>query len=129
MANIPEQYHDLLQSKALAHVATVMPDGSPQVTPVWFDYDGQSIRINTVKGRLKDSNLRRDPRVAVSITDIDEPERAVCIRGTVTDIREDATLEHMNGLARRYRGGDWTPVPGQVRYVFTIRPDKVTAAV
>jgi PPOX class probable F420-dependent enzyme len=129
MATIPETYNNLLNSKALAHVATLMPDGSPHATPVWFDYDGQSIRINTVKGRVKDRNLRRDPRVAVSITDIDDPGRAVCIRGTVTDIREDASLEHMNGLARRYRGSDWKRVPDQVRYVFTIRPDNVSSAI
>ncbi len=125
MAVIPETYRTLLDKKALAHVATLMPDGSPQVTPVWFDYDGECIRINTAVGRQKDRNLRRDRRVAVSITDPEEPEHALCVRGTVVDIREDSDLKHMNGLARKYRGSDWRPVAGQVRVIYRIRPDKV----
>src|SRR6266496_3904948 len=123
MARIPEKFKALLSSKSLAHLATLMPDGSPHVTPVWFDYDGAHIRINTAVGRLKDRNVRRDPRVAVSITDIAEPETALCVRGTVIEIKEDPDLTHMNALTRKYRGDDWQPVPGQVRVVYKIRAD------
>jgi PPOX class probable F420-dependent enzyme len=125
MARIPEKFNALLASKSLAHFATLMADGSPQVTPVWFDYDGEYIRINTAVGRLKDRNVRRDPRVAVSITDIDEPETALCVRGTVIAITEDPDLTHMNALTRKYRGDDWQPVRGQMRVVYKIRADKI----
>ena len=104
-----------------------MADGSPQVTPVWFDYDGEHIRINTAVGRLKDKNVRRDPRVAVSITDLAEPEHKLCVRGTVIAMTEDTDLTHMNALTRKYRGNDWVRVPGQVRVVYQIRADKVLA--
>ena len=127
MAAIPEKFAPLLASKALAHFATIMADGSPQVTPVWFDYDGEYIRINTAVGRLKDKNVRRDPRVAVSITDLNEPETKLCVRGTVVEMAEDADLNHMNRLAQKYRGDDWKRVPGQTRVVYKIRADKVLA--
>jgi PPOX class probable F420-dependent enzyme len=125
MARIPQKFNALLSSKSLAHIATIMTDGSPQVTPVWFDYDGEYIRINTAVGRLKDRNVRRDPRVAVSITDIDEPETALCVRGTVIEITEDPDLIHMNALTRKYRGDEWQRVPGQVRVVYKIRADTI----
>jgi PPOX class probable F420-dependent enzyme len=125
MTAIPEKYHSLLTSKALAQLATLMPDGSPQLSPVWFDYDGEHIRINTAVGRLKDRNMRRDPRVAISIVDPNEPERALNIRGRVVEISEDANLKHMHGLTRRYRGDDWTAVPGQIRVIYKIRPEHV----
>jgi PPOX class probable F420-dependent enzyme len=127
MTAIPEQYHNMLSSKALAHLATIMPNGSPHVSPVWFDYDGEHIRINTASGRQKDRNMRRNPRVALSIVDPNEPERALNIRGLVVEISDDPELKHMNGLTRRYRGDDWTPVPGQVRVVYKIRPDHISS--
>ena len=125
MAGIPHKFDALLSTTALAHIATIMPDGSPHVTPVWFDFDGEHIRINTAVGRLKDKNVRRDPRVAISITDPAEPESALCVRGTVAEIVEDTDLTHMNRLTRKYRGNDWTRVPGQVRVIYKIRADKI----
>jgi PPOX class probable F420-dependent enzyme len=127
MGAIPQQYQSLLESTALAQLATIMPDGSPHVSPVWFDYDGEHIRINTATGRQKDRNMRRNPKVALSIVDPSEPERALNIRGLVIEISEDPDLQHMNGLTRRYRGNDWTPVPGQVRVVYKIRPDHISS--
>ena len=125
MTVIPEEYQSLLTSKALAHIATLMPDGSPHVSPVWFDYDGEHICVNTAVGRQKERNMRRNPKVGISITDPDEPERALCIRGVVVEITEKGCMEHMDGLTRRYRGSDWTPVPGQVRVICKIRPEHV----
>ena len=88
MAAIPEKFLDLLQKKAFAQLATLMPDGSPHVAPVWCDYDGHNIIINTAKGRVKDRNMRRDPRVGIDILDPDNPYRHLSIRGRVVDMTE-----------------------------------------
>ena len=82
-ANIPEQYKDLFKKVAFAHLATLMPDGSPQVTPVWFDLDGSHIRVNSAKGRVKDKNMRRNKKVALSIVDPDNPYRHLDVQGEV----------------------------------------------
>mgnify|MGYP001577375420 FL=1 len=78
---IPETYRDLFQKRAFAHLATLMPDGTPQVTPVWCDYDGTYIRINSARGRVKDRNMRRNPQVALGIMDPDNPYRYLAVRG------------------------------------------------
>ena len=83
---LPEQYKDLINGKAVAQLATIMPDGSPQVTPVWFDYDGEYIRVNSAAGRVKDRNMRRDARVAVSISDPSDPYRHFEVRGRVAPV-------------------------------------------
>ena len=88
MAGIPDGYKDILQKKAFANLATVSTDGSPQVTPVWVDYDGTHIRFNTAKGRVKDQNLRRNPAVALSILDPDNPYRYLQVRGRVAEITD-----------------------------------------
>src|ERR1700724_4369234 len=84
MAGIPPKFLDLVQKKAFAQLATLMPDGSPQVTPVWFDYDGKNILINSAKGRVKDRNMRSDPRVSLDIIDPENPYRHLSVRGKVT---------------------------------------------
>src|SRR3989304_2696523 len=88
MTGIPDTYKDLFQKKAFAHLATVGADGSPQVTPVWVDFDGTHIRFNTAKGRVKDKNLRRNPKAALSIQDPDNPYRYMQVRGRVAEIPE-----------------------------------------
>src|SRR5512133_3893270 len=99
MAVIPENFLDLLQQKkAFANLATIMPDGSPQVTPVWFDYTGGMIRVNTAKGRVKARNLREGAPVAMSILDPDEPYRYIQIRGTVKRVREQGAADHIDSL-------------------------------
>src|ERR1041384_8068095 len=93
---IPDQYKDLFSKKAFANLATVMPDGSPQVTPVWFDFDGGNILVNSAKGRIKDKNMRRNKRVALSIVDPDNAYRHIDVQGAVVDITEqgaDASIE------------------------------------
>jgi PPOX class probable F420-dependent enzyme len=128
-ATIPEKYRDLFSKQAFAHLGTVMPDGSPQVTPVWVDYDGNHIRVNTAKGRVKDRNMRRNKKVALSITDPENPYRHVTVRGEVEDITEQGADAHIDSLAKKYLGKDKYPFrqPGEVRVIYKIRPEKVAA--
>ena len=125
MAVIPEKYLDLLeQKKAFAHLATIMPDGSPQVTPVWFDYTGGMIRVNTAKGRVKARNLREGAPVALSIMDPDNPYRYIQIRGRVKRVVEQGADQHIDSLAKKYLGKDKYPFgqPGEVRVMYEIEP-------
>ncbi len=121
---IPAKFRDLLNKKAFAHLGTVMPDGAPQVTPVWFDFDGRFIRVNSAKGRMKDKNMRRDPRVALSIIDPDNSYRYLEIRGKVVDITEAGAVAHIDALAKVYMGLDTYPFhqPGVVRVIYRIEP-------
>jgi PPOX class probable F420-dependent enzyme len=125
MATIPEKFHDILNKKAFAQLATIMPDGAPQVSPVWFEYDGQNIIINSAKGRVKDRNMRRDPRVGLDITDPDNPYRHISIRGRVIDITEAGADEHIDKLAKKYINQDRYPhrAPGEVRVKYKIVPE------
>ena len=125
---IPEAFRDILDKRGFAHLATPMKDGSPQVTPVWFDYDGNHIRINSAKGRLKDKNMRRDKRVALSIQDPDNPYRYIAVRGAIDEITEDGADAHIDALAKKYLGKDRYPFrgPGEVRVIYKIRPEKIS---
>jgi len=116
----------LLREKVLAHVATIMPDGSPQVTPVWVDTDGEAVLFNTAKGRLKHRNLSRDPRVAISITDRNDDYRTVVIRGRAELIDEGAD-ELIDRLAKKYRGLDRYPFrqPGEERVTVRVLPESI----
>jgi PPOX class probable F420-dependent enzyme len=125
---IPEKYRDLFQKKAFASLATLMPDGRPQVTPVWVDFDGEHVIFNSARGRQKDRNVRREPRVAMSISDPDNPYRYLEIRGTVEEITEQGASEHINKMAKKYMGLDQYPYsqPGEVRVLYKIRPEHTT---
>ena len=101
---IPEKYLDLFQKRAFASLGTLMPDGRPQVTPVWCDFDGQHVIFNSARGRQKDRNVRRDPRVALAIIDPDNPYRYLEIRGTVVEITEDGADHHIDKMAKKYLG-------------------------
>jgi len=103
---ISDNYKDLVNSKAVALLATIMADGSPQVTPVWFDYDGQYICVNSAAGRVKDRNMRRDPRVAVTVIDPRNPYRHIEIRGRVAVITTDGADDHIDRLAKQYTGAE-----------------------
>ncbi|MBV8495064.1 MAG: PPOX class F420-dependent oxidoreductase [Alphaproteobacteria bacterium] len=130
MAVIPENFHDLLeQKKAFANLATIMRDGSPQVTPVWFDYTGGMIRVNTAKGRVKARNLREGAPVALSILDPDNPYRYIQIRGQVKRVSEQGASEHIDSLAKKYLGKDKYPFgqPGEVRVMYEIEPRAANA--
>src|SRR5215467_406430 len=116
----------LLKEKHLAIIATLMPDGSPQTTPVWVDVepDGSHILINTVMGHLKEKNINRDPRVAVTVVDSQNPWRSVVIRGTVVDKLgpDRGATEHIHMLAKKYLGRDRYPlVDGEIRLILRIK--------
>jgi len=129
-ATIPQAFKDLFVKVAFAHLATLMPDGSPQVTPVWVDYDGTHVRVNSAKGRLKDKNMRRGKRVALSIQDPDNPYRYIAVRGEVVEIAEQGADAHIDALAKKYLGKDRYPFrsPGEVRVMYKIRADKVSTS-
>jgi PPOX class probable F420-dependent enzyme len=122
-----DTYRDILDKRAFAHLATVGPDGSPQVTPVWVDFDGTHVRINTARGRVKERNLRRTPRVALSVQDPDNPYRYVQIRGRVVEMTEQGADAHIDALARKYLGQERYPYrqPGEVRVMVKILPERV----
>jgi len=126
---VPEKYRDLFDKKAFASLATVMPDGRPQVTPVWCDYDGTHVIVNTAKGRMKDRNMRRDPRVSLAIIDPDNPYRYLEARGRVVEITEDGADQHIDKMAKKYLGQDKYPFrqPGEVRVLYKIEPDKFSS--
>jgi len=121
---IPVEYRDLLTKKAFAHLATLMPDGAPQVTPVWFDEEGHHLRVNSAVGRLKDRNIRRDPRVSLSIMDPDNPYRYLEVRGRVVEITEMGAESHIDALAKKYMGVARYPFhqPGVRRVIYKIEP-------
>jgi len=127
MSAIPEAFNDLLtKKKAFANLATVNADGTPQVTPVWFDWDGSRLRINTARGRVKDKNLRRTPAMALTITDPDNPYRYVQVRGRVANVTESGADAHIDALAKKYTGKDYANrKPGEVRVIFTISLERV----
>jgi PPOX class probable F420-dependent enzyme len=125
---IPEKYADLFQKRAFASLSTLMPDGRPQVTPVWCDFDGQHVIFNSARGRQKDRNVRRDPHVALAVIDPENPYRYLEIRGTVVEITEDGAAEHIDKMAKKYLGVDKYPYakPGEVRVLYKIRVEHTT---
>ena len=126
---LPEKYADLLKKKAFANLGTLNGDGSPQVTPVWVDYDGKHVRVNTALGRVKDKNMRRDPRVSLSIQDPENPYRYLEIRGKVSEITQKGADEHIDALAQKYLGQPKYPgrKPGEVRVMYKIEPQKFSS--
>jgi PPOX class probable F420-dependent enzyme len=129
MATIPESFHDLFDRRTFAHVTTLMPDGAPQTTPVWVDYDETTgeVLVNTARGRRKEKNLRHDDRVAVSMTDPEDGYRYLAVRGTATVTTEDA-VEHIDTLAQRYMGVDEYPHHDEEdgeRVIIRIAPESV----
>ena len=127
-AIIPERFLDLFEKKAFANLVTLMADGSPQVTPVWVDFDGARVIVNSARGRQKDRNIRRNPSVALAISDPDNPYRYLEVRGRVAEITEDGASEHIDRMAKKYLGLDQYPyrAPGEVRVLYRIEPLHVT---
>ena len=124
---IPEKYADLLEKPAFGNLGTLMKDGSPQVTPVWVDFDGTNVIINTARGRVKARNLAREPRVALSIADPDNPYRYLGIQGRVVEMTETGGDAHIDKMAKKYLGKDTYPfrTPGEKRVIVKIAPEKV----
>ncbi|SDM10070.1 PPOX class probable F420-dependent enzyme [Halogranum gelatinilyticum] len=128
---IPASHRDILEKESYAQLATLMPDGTPHVTPVWVSHDeGEYVLINTARGRQKEKNIRRDPKVGVSVLDPDDPYRYVSVRGTAT-LTEEGAVEHTNELARKYMGKDEYPHLGEEsgpRVVVRISTDHVSTS-
>jgi PPOX class probable F420-dependent enzyme len=126
---IPESFLPILsdQTKAFAHLATIMPDGSPQVTPVWFHYRDGKFIVNSARGRVKDKNIKEGSPVALSVLDPDNAYRHVAVRGTVTKVTEEGAFAMIDSLAKKYIGQDKYPwnKPGDVRVTYEITPTSV----
>jgi len=127
-AVIPENFKDLFSKKAFGQLGTIMQDGTPQVTPVWCDFDGRHIRVNSARGRVKDKNVRRNPHVAITLQDPDNPYRYVAIRGIVEEITESGADAHIDLLAKKYLGQDKYPWKrsDEVRVIYKIKPERVS---
>ncbi len=127
--SIPEKYIDLFEKRSFANLATLMPDGSPQVTPVWCDFDGTHVIINTARGRQKDRNMTRDARVSMSLLDPEDPYRYLEVRGRVEEVTEEGAAEHIDKMAKKYLGQDKYPYaqPGEVRVLYKIRPEHTSS--
>lgn len=129
MNEITEPVIKLLEGKNFAFFSTLMKDGSPQITPVWIDWEKNTntILINTAEGRLKQENVSRDPRVAISITDHNNPYEMVTIRGKVIGQNTEGAIEHADKLAKKYMGLDKYPYhsPNEKRIILKIKPEKI----
>jgi PPOX class probable F420-dependent enzyme len=127
MADIPDSHKDILESKGFAHVATIGPDGAPQCTPVWFDWDGKQVKFSQVTTRQKYRNLQRDQRVSLSIQDPSNPYRSIEIRGTAT-FSEDTDRTFVDSLAKTYMDQDTYDYdqPGDIRMIVSVVPEHST---
>jgi PPOX class probable F420-dependent enzyme len=128
MKVIPESHQDLLkdETKAFVYLATIMKDGSPQVTPIWFDVEGEYIRINSAKGRIKDKNMRARPNVALCIADPKNPYRYLQIRGKIVEVTTDGAEDHIDTLNMKYHGNPHyaNHNPEKPRVIYKIEPIK-----
>ncbi len=124
---LSERAQALLRRPVIATLATVRSDGSPQVTPLWVDVEGNDVLVNTAAGRVKEVNIRRDPRIALCVVDPDDPYNVVVVRGVVTEVTNDGADAHIDTLAKKYLGLDEFPMrqPGEVRLKVRIRPERV----
>jgi PPOX class probable F420-dependent enzyme len=121
------EVREFLATRCYVHLATLMADGSPQVSPVWAETDGDLIVVNSAAGRVKDRNIKRDARVALSATHPDDPFKALMIRGRVVKVTEEGAEDGIDRLARKYIGGEryeWRR-PGEVRVAYYIQPETV----
>jgi PPOX class probable F420-dependent enzyme len=131
MTTLTQRDKEIFEGKNLAHLVTLMPDGSPQASPVWVNLEDEMILINSSEGRVKTNNVRRDPRVAISIVDDEQPYGGVVmVRGLVKEVTTDGADAHIDSLAKKYLGKDQYPwrQPDEQRVIFKIVPDKVVHA-
>ena len=124
-----DQEKAILERPNFAHLATLNPDGSPHVAPVWYDLHGEEIWINTARGRVKERNIAKDPRVALSVHDQENPYSMVSVQGEVSEVTEEGAIEHIDALAKRYLGKDEYPYksPDEQRVIIKIVPRKVAS--
>jgi PPOX class probable F420-dependent enzyme len=128
LKEFPDAFQDLLEdeTRAFAYLATVMADGSPQVTPVWFNTDDEYLLVNSARGRVKDRNMRKRPQVALAIADPKNPYRYAQVRGTVVDFTEQMAAEHIDALAKKYTGADQYANARDDRVMYKIKIEKVS---
>jgi PPOX class probable F420-dependent enzyme len=128
MAWIPDSHLDLIsdEKKTFAYLGTTMSDGSPQVTPVWFNVKDRKFWINSAKGRVKDRNIRRNPTIAIAIPESENPYRSIQIRGKVIEIREKGARDHIDELSMKYQGKPFSIPDGQIRVIYIIEPETVS---
>lgn len=127
-ATIPASHLDLLTTKkAFAHIATIMADGTPQVTPVWVDFDGTHVLFNSAKGRLKDKNLEQRKIIGIAVSDPENPYRYLGLQGKVVEITEEGADAHIDKMAMKYMGKESYPfrTPTEVRRIYKVEIDKV----
>jgi PPOX class probable F420-dependent enzyme len=126
---LSDEQKNFFRKPNFGHLATLEPDGSPQVTPVWIDVDDQYILINTAKGRKKVRNIERDPRVSVEVVQQDNPYSMLSVKGKVVGMTTDGADEHIDAMAKKYLGQDSYPFrqPGEERLILKIQPEKVIA--
>lgn len=124
--SVPETHKDLFEKKAFGSFTTLMPDGSPQTTPVWVDFEDGKVWVNSALGRQKDRNIRRDPRVAITLIDPENPYRYLEVRGKVEEITTEGATAHIDKMAKKYLGQDKYPFaqPGEQRVLYKITPQK-----
>ncbi|HEX7480484.1 MAG TPA: PPOX class F420-dependent oxidoreductase [Polyangiales bacterium] len=129
MRKLPEKLSALLKQQVFAHLATLMPDGSPQVSPVWVDVDGDTILVNSAEGRVKDTNMRKDARVALSVTAPDNAYSAFMVRGRVVAITTEGAEAHIDRMAKKYMGKDSYPyrTPTEKRVLYKIEVEKISS--
>lgn len=132
MEPIPDSFLDLFERKTVAHFATMMPDGTPQVTPVWIDVDDEGyVLVNTARNRQKDKNVQQNPKVGVSIPDPEDPYRYLSIRGEVEEVTNEGAIDHIDSLTQRYFEREEYPHHGEEvgeRVIIRIRPDRVVSS-
>lgn len=130
MADIPDEFTDLFDRKTVASFATVHPDGTPHVTPVWIDYDGDHLLVNTARGRQKELNVTRNPKVGLEVRDPADDYRYLSVRGEVEEVTEDGAVEHIHELANRYMDRDYPNLGEESgpRVIIRIRLDHVVAS-
>ncbi len=126
---VPAAFQDLFQKRSHGYLGSLLADGSPHVTPIWVDYDGEHLLLNSAKGRQKDLNMERRRKVALAIVDPDDPNRYLGVMGEVVEITEEGADEHVDKLARRYLGTDRYPstwrFPGEVRRLYKVKPERI----
>jgi len=130
---VPADFHDMFEKQTFAHVSTILPDGSPHVTPVWIDYDEEAghLLFNTARGRRKERNLRQNPDIAVSMTDPDDPYQFLSVQGEAVELTEDGAVEHINALAQRYMNVEEYPNLDSeegARVIVRIQPETVVTS-
>jgi PPOX class probable F420-dependent enzyme len=128
MATIPDEYHDLFEKRSILSLGTLTPDGTPHVTPVWVDYDGEHLLVNTARGRRKEQNVQRDERVGGCVIDPEDPYRYVGFQGAVVEVTTEGAVEHIDELAARYMDVEEYPNKGEEdgeRVVARVEPTRV----